>query len=176
MSKQDWCKQTCKRMLLVEGKTDCHVILALWQAHKCPPKGSFGIYQCENDEGVLKKLNELIQGAIAQTNELERVGIVLDADKPDVKARWQQIEAKLKRHAYPFPEQPDSQGTIIPSQDEKPRLGIWLMPNNQNPGMLEDFLMELAQPDRLNWARHCVDEANQNSKKYISAKLSFILT
>jgi hypothetical protein len=161
--KLDWCKQQGKRMLLVEGKNDCHVILALWQAHKSPPKGCFGIYQCDNDEGVLKKLNELIQGAIAQTNELEIVGIVLDADKPDVKARWQQIQAKLKRYAYSFPEQPEPQGTIILSLDEKPRLGIWLMPNNQDAGMLEDFLMGLAQPDSLNLARHCVEQARQQN-------------
>ncbi|EDN70756.1 hypothetical protein BGP_0931 [Beggiatoa sp. PS] len=86
-AKKDWCKHQGKRMLLVEGKNDCHVILALWQAHQSPPKGSFGIYQCDNDEKALKKLNELIQGAIAQMNELEIVGMVLDADKPDVKAR-----------------------------------------------------------------------------------------
>jgi len=160
-NKQDWCKHKGKRILLVEGKNDCHVILALWQAHQHPPKGSFGIYQCDSDEGVLRKLNELIQGSIAQINEIENIGVVLDADKPNVTSRWQQIQAKVKRYAYSFPVEPDPKGTIIASQDEKPRLGIWLMPNNQDAGMLEDFLMTLAQADSLDWARHCVESAQQ---------------
>ena len=175
-NKQDWCKHKGKRILLIEGKNDCHVILALWQAHKNPPKGCFGIYQCDSDDGVLRKLNELIQASIAQINEIESIGIVLDADKPDVTSRWQQIQAKLKRYAYPFPIQPNPKGTIIANQDEKPRLGIWLMPNNQDTGMLEDFLMKLAPVDSVDWARHCVESAQQKLlKKYITAKRLFIL-
>ncbi len=152
--KKDWCKHEGSRVLLVEGKNDCHVIAALCQAHNLPE--TFGIYQCDGDIKLFKRLDALIL-----SEDIEIIGIVLDADNPDVNARWRQVQNALNN--YDVPKQPEAQGTIISSQDEKPRLGIWLMPNNQDAGMLEDFLMGLAQPDSLKWARHCVDSAQQQS-------------
>ena len=67
------------------------------------------------------------------------MGIVLDADERGIDVRWRQIRNKLRGHDYAFPENLDRGGTIIPEHDEKPRLGVWLMPNNTDPGMLEDF-------------------------------------
>ncbi|EDN70757.1 conserved hypothetical protein [Beggiatoa sp. PS] len=37
------------------------------------------------------------------------------------------------------------------------------MPNNQETGMLEDFLMALAQPNSLEWARHCLEQAQHKN-------------
>ena len=54
----DICKSEAERVLLVEGKDDCHVILALAQYYRLPE--NFGIYECGNDANVLKRLNALI--------------------------------------------------------------------------------------------------------------------
>jgi hypothetical protein len=154
--KKDWCKHKGNRVLLVEGKNDCHVIGALCQAHDLPE--TFGIYQCDGDDKLFKRLDALIP-----SENIEIIGIVLDADNPDFNARWQQVKALLTFYNYNTPKQPDPKGTLIASQDEKPRIGVWLMPNNQDTGMLEDFLMKLAQPNRIDWARHCVDSAQQKT-------------
>ena len=40
-----------------------------------------------------------------------------------------------------FPQNPQPKGTIITDfEEELPTVGIWLMPNNQKTGMLEDFI------------------------------------
>lgn len=43
------------------------------------------------------------------------------------------------------PNKPVKDGTIIESDDDKflPRLGFWIMPDNQSTGILEDFLRRL---------------------------------
>ncbi len=142
-----------ERVLLVEGKNDCHVIMNLCQAHDVPE--TFCIHDWGSDDGVLKRLGALILEA-----KSEAIGIVLDADipenKPDIKIRWQQVVDKLKKYGYTLPAQPDKKGTIHPNFGKYPRVGIWLMPNNQETGMLEDFLKQLALPETLATAQSCV--------------------
>lgn len=147
------CKYIGNKVLLVEGKNDCHVIFALCKAHGIPE--SFGLFDCENDEGVLKRLNALI----LQPESPETIGVVLDVDCRTTDSRWQQIQDKIKSHGYNFPEHPDSTGTVLPQNGGKPKLGIWLMPNNRNPGMLEDFLMSLVNTDSISFASESVNTA-----------------
>ena len=101
------CKSDAKRILLVEGKDDCHVILGLCGACNIPE--SFGVYECGDDAGVLKRLNALIVGP----NRPETVGIVFDADERGALSRWEQIKTKILRHGYAFPDSPDKTGTIL---------------------------------------------------------------
>ena len=103
------CKHTGKTVLLVEGKNDCHVIFALCKAHGIPE--SFGLYDCENDDSVLKRLNALI----LQPDSPDTIGIVLDVDSRSVNSRWQQIQEKIKSHGYDFPECPAPAGTVLGS-------------------------------------------------------------
>jgi hypothetical protein len=149
----DICKYEGNQVLLVEGKSDCHSILALCKFFNLPQ--TFGIYQCGNDIGVLKRLNALI----IQPATPISVGIVMDADAPDVAGRWIQIREKIKNHEYTFPESPDTHGTIITGSNDKPNIGIWLMPNNQNPGMLEDFLIQMAEQNAISAAKKCLETA-----------------
>lgn len=151
----DICKQDTDKVLLVEGDNDCHVVMALCAAHSVPE--TFGIYQCGSDVGVLKRLNALI----VRPNPPQVIGVMLDADKPSLKGRWDSIKSKLKNnnHSYALSITPDVDGTIIDSVVDEPKLGFWLMPNNQNSGMLEDFCAELAEPTSLLFARECVEHA-----------------
>lgn len=151
----DVCKQDTDKILLVEGDNDCHVVMALCAAHNVPE--TFGIYQCGSDVGVLKRLNALI----VRPNPPQVIGVMLDADKPSLKGRWDSIKSKLKNnhHSYVISTSPDVDGTIVDSIADKPRLGFWLMPNNQDSGMLEDFCAELAEPISLLFARECVEQA-----------------
>ncbi len=118
------CKDKSEQVLLVEGKNDCHVIMALCKQFSLPEQ--FGIFDCEGDIKVLKRLNALIPGP----DPPKTIDILLDADRDGVLKRWNQIKQKIKSHNYAFPEQPELSGTILPVNPGKPRLGIWLMPNN----------------------------------------------
>lgn len=148
----DICRQDKDKVLLVEGDNDCHVVMALCAAHTVPE--TFGIYQCGSDVGVLKRLNALI----VRPEPPQVIGVMLDADN-SIASRWESIKGKLKHYSYAFPTNPDPDGTIVESIGDEPKLGFWLMPNNQDSGMLEDFCAELAEPTSLAFAKECVEEA-----------------
>ncbi len=167
MRANDPCKYEGKHVLLVEGINDCHVIMALCRV--CGVPENFGIYQCGGYVEALKRLNALI----LQADGPEIIGVVVDADSPDVMGRWQQIKEKPELKAYLFPDVPTPDGVIIPAQDRRPRLGIWLMPDNRNAGMLEDFLIELASTDGIEAAKNCITNAqNKNLTSFKEAHLS----
>jgi hypothetical protein len=155
------CKKG-ERVLLVEGKNDCHVIRMLCKAHDLP-ESSFCIYDCGGDDNVLPELELRIQSDLQLRPKV--IGIVLDADmpedKPDIMIRWQQVSEKLRKYGYILPIQADKKGTIHQNIDKYPRIGIWLMPNNQDIGMLEDFLKKMAAPDTLATAQSCVKCASR---------------
>ena len=149
------------KVLLTEGKNDCFVILALCEYYKIPK--AFGLHDCGQDDLVLKELNARITGA----NPIEVIGVVIDADKPDLAGRWQQIRDKFKSK-LPIPNFPDPVGTILPATDDYPKIGFWLMPDNNLDGMLEDFCAKLADSKSIDFAEQCVNQAE--SKKHASFK------
>jgi len=148
------CKQDTDKVLLVEGVNDCHVVLALRKAHNVPE--TFGIYECGSNVDVLKRLNALI----IRPNPPQVIGVMLDADT-SLEGRWQSIKTKLQHYSYTLPNKPDADGTVVETSSDKPKLGFWLMPNNQDSGMLEDFCAELAEPASLAFARECVEQAQE---------------
>ena len=42
-------------------------------------------------------------------------------------------------------------GTVIPETEDLPRVGIWLMPDNQSTGELEDFVARMIPGDDPVW-------------------------
>jgi len=125
------------RKLLVEGNDDQHVIWALCE--KFHISENFDVVDCGGIENLLNQLPQRLK------SDVEVIGIVIDADM-DFAARWQQITGILTRNGYPIPPAPTQNGTII-TVDDLPRIGVWLMPDNQSEGMLEDFIALLVPED-----------------------------
>jgi hypothetical protein len=120
-------------LLVVEGQDDKHVIWAILERHNFAPE--FAI----QDEGGYESLHQRHSRRLKPGSDLERIGIVVDADA-NILARWQSIRSVLDRAGYAgAPDQPDPAGTVI-GHDILPRVGVWIMPNNVLPGMLEDYL------------------------------------
>ncbi len=140
------------RMLLCEGNTDCHVILSLCNHHQVPE--TFKLYSCGSDERVIK-----MAAARMASEDAEITGVVLDADSPDLRGKWQSLRDRLNRGGVAIPAVPEPGGTIIEQSEKHPRLGIWLMPDNSADGMLEDFCASLAVPETFDYARACVRDA-----------------
>lgn len=128
--------------LLVEGIDDLNVIKHLLFLHGIKAEEPKKIFDEETivikEKGGIKPLLKSI-GTETKISETI-VGIVVDADV-DVKARWQSVADKLAKRGYRnLPAIPNPDGTIIEGDDERPNVGIWLMPDNKLSGMLEDFL------------------------------------
>jgi hypothetical protein len=98
---------------------------------------------------------------------IERVGIVVDADL-SIADRWRAIQGILRSAGFAHvPNAPDEQGTII-TQSNKPDVGIWLMPDNRLPGLVEDFAACLIPlDDRLSQlALQAIDAIPVNDRRF----------
>ena len=156
MNGDDICQAKSSKVLLVEGKKDCRVVRALQEHHGIVD--SFGIFQCNGEDGVLKRLNALIPAP-----ESERpivIGVLLDADTAAIGDRWRQLESKLIKHGYALPQAPEPMGTIV-EHAPQPKIGIWLMPDNQATGMLEDFLLRTIDVKHVEVATIAVRQAKE---------------
>jgi hypothetical protein len=159
--------------LLVEGKNDRHVILALCNAHKEELPENFEIKTPEDNghkSGGVEALLESIPVRL-KISGLKALGIVVDADT-NLQDRWNSICAKLKLSGYEnLPQTPSPQGTIISSAN-KPRVGIWLMPNNELLGILENFVEHLIpEKDPLkNQVDHCLRDMELKSLNLYKAE------
>ncbi|ACK70294.1 hypothetical protein PCC7424_1862 [Gloeothece citriformis PCC 7424] len=144
MSKKRKFTQPKPQQLLVEGKNDQHVIWALCKKYKLPETFSVELPNEDGTEGVEALLSSLT--ARLKDIELKTLGIVVDADQ-NLQARWQSISDKLKIVGYQnIPHLPCPEGWID-TQSELPKIGVWIMPNNQLPGILEDFVTYLIPTD-----------------------------
>lgn len=129
-------------VLLVEGSNDEHVLYSLLVHHNVPR--SFSVINKRGVNNILETLDVEID-----RSGLERLGIILDADE-NVSARWQSLRDRLDDIGYmDIPFAPDINGTTI-TQDGRPIIGIWLMPDTTIPGMLEDFVSQLIPSREIN--------------------------
>jgi hypothetical protein len=125
--------------LVVEGKEDQHVIWALCGAHELPQ--TFRVVTPGEGSGGVEDLLCSIPVRLKMAG-LQALGLVLDADQ-NLQSRWDAVCHRLHQAGYDkLPAQPHPQGTVI-GGDERARVGVWLMPNNQLPGILEDFVAHL---------------------------------
>lgn len=129
--------------LLVEGNDDQHVVWALCEKHNVPK--SFDVIDCGSIDNVLKEFKLRLK--LADINS--RIGIVVDADV-NLKSRWDSVVAILKnmgKYECDNIVLPQDGLILEPTDSCYPKVGVWLMPNNNQNGMLEDFVVALATPD-----------------------------
>lgn len=121
------------KFLLVEGPDDKHVI-----RHFCnlyPEIPDFYIHERGGVSGVIASIDPELRspGRVA-------LGILVDADDTP-QSRWDEVANRLRRAGIQPTPAPDAEGTVI--DGGPPRIGVWLMPNNQSPGELEDFVSQM---------------------------------
>lgn len=138
-------KQNSPHRLIVEGRDDQWSIIALttrngWDWNNPAPHLPY----INNAEGV----ESALEAISVSVRTYPRVGIVLDADIAPMD-RWNAVRTRLLPSGIPLPESPAPDGTIVEWQGK--RVGVWLMPDNQNPGKLEDFLAVLVPPEDRCW-------------------------
>lgn len=131
-----------KKILLVEGNDDVHVIKNICGNLRIGPFNE--IKDAKGREQLLQ-----IFPVQAKASDIGSLGIVIDADL-DVESTWKSVRDKIISLGYrDCPISPLPEGTIIEPMPclLLPKIGIWIMPDNRIPGMLEDFIQFLIPED-----------------------------
>lgn len=130
--------------LVVEGQSDTLFFEALIQKENLTidvePRHS------------ISKIPNLLEALFDDLRDgvIEHLGIVADADYTTSKGiggfnkRWQQLTQPLKRNGYDITAPPSQSyvGNIFTHPDGLPPVGLWLMPDHKNDGMLEDLIKQ----------------------------------
>ena len=132
-----------RNFLLVEGKDDKHVFYNLLKLYNIPEQ-----FDIEDADGIEELKDTFVASLVS--SELQRLGVVVDADS-DLQVRWYSLRNMMINAGYnSVPMIPDVNGTIV-KQQGKITVGIWLMPDNTLPGMIEDFIKFLVPEDDMLW-------------------------
>ena len=135
------------KLLLVEGVTDYHVVGHLIE--RAAPMLVFSIVQKGNVENVLKAISVEIN-----VSGRTALGILVDAND-SWENRWQAVSNRLQRAGIDLrshaPGGPQALGVTIEGIPRKPRIGIWLMPDNKSPGELENFIENMIPSSDQVW-------------------------
>ena len=149
-------------MLLVEGSDELHVIVRI-----CERVGFEPEFHIIDKKGVPQLLDSL--DTEVKTPGLSTMGVVLDADD-NVESRWRAVVDRLRLANIELPAAPAQSGTIIKGE---PRVGIWLMPNNQSQGELEDFVLEMIPAGDPVWprAQGYIDSIPESDREFAAGKI-----
>ena len=159
-------KYPCK--LLVEGNDDQHSVWAICEQKSIPE--FFDVVDCNSVDKAFKQLESRLM--YPENNQI--IGIVVDADD-NPKGRFDsfcQILNKTGKYDCSGLALTEG-GLVISSEDDCfPKVGLWIMPNNNTGGMLEDFAILLADPGDalMEKAEKTLDDLEkENIQKYKAA-------
>ncbi len=154
-----------KRILLVEGQDDQHVMWNLFEVRAIPEMFTVERPNPHEDvkEGVEEGVDSGTDGGDTALLEsirrwllevdLECLAIVVDANDKGPAARWQAIRSRLLNAGYEnIPEKHSLKGTVFrlslaPRSPRPVRFSVWVMPDNRSTGMLKDFVARLIRED-----------------------------
>lgn len=129
-------------LLLVEGRSEENAVKEFYK------QWGMDINFNISNEGSITNLKTSFKMHLKSSNVLRKLWLIIDADTSYACA-WQSVRDILERSGkYNPPARMCSTGLIIKPIDENDLIvGVWIMPNNQDVGMLEDFLMGIIPED-----------------------------
>ena len=134
-------RRTFPRVLVVEGKDELRVLPEMLELAGIPwPKGNEPV-RIEEQDGIGKILEFGFIEATLKASGVTAVGIVVDANGDPV-SRWEKVRNRLAASYPEFPLELPATGAIHVVAD-RPRVGVWIMPDNVRAGMLETLLLAL---------------------------------
>ncbi len=141
---------------IVEGPDTSAVVIALLRRYtNWPQKSDDAPVYILPESSINSALKHSSLIAEFQATGRTATGLVVDAEQ-DRAAVWRNIRAFATARFNEVPEELPNAGLILVDNEGR-RFGLWLMPDNQSNGMLEDFVRVLV-PDHRDplWA-HAVD-------------------
>jgi len=160
-----------ENVLAVEGKDECNFFEALLKYERLE---EVQIIDIGGKDKFRVEFSSFAQTENFYT-KLKRIGFVRDADENAISA-FQSICNVLKNCELPLPEK---QNIIVNEKGIK--LGVFIMPNNEQKGMLEDLCIQSVKEDDLtkyvdnfvdSYRANITDERYNLSKAYMLAFLS----
>lgn len=157
--------------LIFEGDDDKHVVMNLLfnHVHDGEPLCShFNDKVKDGIDNLIDTLNEELKAT-----DLGRLGVILDADT-DLARQWARVTRVLDSHGcLNVPAAPSADGTIVETVEGQ-KIGIWVMPDNQSTGALEDFVGQLIANEDALWpkARTDVDNISEEHRRFRETYLS----
>ncbi len=156
-------REKFNQKLLVEGNDDQHVVWSICQQFNISE--TFDVVDMRGITNLMPAIP-----VRAKQRNIQSLGVLVDADF-NHSNRWEDTVKPLRDLKYEVPKIPDALGTVIPSPaPNRPRVGIWLMPDNQDTGMLEDFIRSLVPEadQRLVLAEEAVTTLEErNLRQYV---------
>jgi hypothetical protein len=152
--------------LLAEGSDDKHAIIHLMDRHGIDWDSPEDVVPYVDDCGGIDPLIETL--AVAAKSGYKRLGVVVDANA-NIAARWDQVRCAFTKNIdIDLPSNPSGDGTIAAGATRDSKVGVWLMPDNQNRGQLEDFLSKLIEPEDACWdyARQVTQQAKELGARF----------
>ncbi len=161
-------------VLLVEGFSDRDFFQQVCKLLKLNPlvtvatsKDYQGVRNTKED--VFKLLPDLLT-QIGNGN-IERLAVVVDADKIDHGSGYEKTINKVKEitahQGFTLAEN-QTHGLLFKHDGNLADLGLWIMPNNQDEGMLESFIKQCVKTDELALFNHAVQTVQNlpDAKKF----------
>ena len=170
-------------VLLVEGIDDKHLIGNLCEQHSTsfsverngvlfqvtvrPQSSTFKIMEQDGRSNLLAAVKAQLSAF-----EPKPFGIVIDADN-DLGQSWKEVLERFEGTDVQLPSSPDPAGTIIPGKGFTPRVGVWLMPDNQSQGELEDFALPMIQQNDTVWplSHDYIESVPEPDRKFVPGKI-----
>lgn len=173
------------RILLVEGEADksffeeiCKTLELHAKVKVAPPKDVGGSHN--NKEGVLNHLSNLLKQL--GDAEITHLAIVIDSDSVVNGGGYKRAIDRVAKivQPYGFTLSSNSVGGILFQHDDGlADFGLWVMPNNCDEGMLEDWIKHCIHPDENNLFAHAetvVDTLPQTKFKPIHISKAEVAT
>jgi hypothetical protein len=160
------------KVLLVEGASDKDLLDSLLKKINFPHEITV-TYPQEDGTGGRGKDATLARADLylkqLAASQISHLGMVLDADNNQgFKTTLQKVLQILTPFGYkPEADVVDS-GLLFSNSDGLPPFGLWIMPNNKDDGMLEDFLKNAATQEQLPLLQHAqktVSDLNKHNFK-----------
>lgn len=151
-------------ILLVEGIYDKEFYSEICKALKIEakilvvtPKGA----EKEKSESNLPYIKNTKQGVFnilklqldfVKQGKIKNFAVIVDADYSDKSASGfedtlEKVSKIVKTSGYYLDENASNSGIVFKSNNGLPNFGLWIMPNNQKNGMLEDFIKQCIHAD-----------------------------
>jgi hypothetical protein len=125
--------------MIVEGWDDLHSVVSLMRAYvewpREEPRWPVHIHMGNGAEDIL---SDGVIPTYLKASKIKTFGIMLDADEK-AHGRYASVRNICKESFPTLPADLSGEGVVV-ENDEKLRLGVWIMPDNSSNGSTETFL------------------------------------
>jgi hypothetical protein len=140
---------SARARILVEGPDDKNVCRHLFSHHGLEA-------EIKEKEGFSQLLGSL--RVELRASDITHLAIIVDADV-SLASRWQSLKGTLGNSQYQsVPPAPPPEGAVT-VEPNLPVLGLWIMPDNQMDGILENFVARLIPEEDQLWPKALADVA-----------------